>query len=255
MESGTDVCACETEGRRHKRSCLLSYRNHWPGRTLFPATSNGGQLASSSALDLHVDCSPSLKGRKDKNERRGSRLHSLQKYGQLSSPLSHCWGVQWSVSTLLFGWYSDHFVELTSLASGASISLDRSHWEVLLTTQLCLIVISRLHCGIRGEWGTKLVAGQWCLQSEIVMIYFICAAQMLLLPTWQDCNLLYWRKCVHFKSTLGSLYRLYTSETTTGGLCTQLVVKVGLSTCTTACINVWLKSDSNMVHSQSNEMW
>ena len=57
MESGADVCACGTERRRHRRSCPLSYRNRRPGRTLFPATSNAGKLASSSALE--VDCSPS----------------------------------------------------------------------------------------------------------------------------------------------------------------------------------------------------
>ena len=38
MESGTDVCRCGSEGKRHRRSCPLSYRNRRPGRTLFPAT-------------------------------------------------------------------------------------------------------------------------------------------------------------------------------------------------------------------------
>ena len=46
----------------------------------------------------------------DRDESRGSRLISLQKYGQFSSPLSHCRGIQWSVSTLLFTGCSDHLV-------------------------------------------------------------------------------------------------------------------------------------------------
>ena len=72
----------------------------------------------------------------------------------------------------------------------------------------------------------------------------ICAAQMLLLQFFpnKDCNILYCRRCVHFRSTLGSSYRLYTSETNTGVLCPRLVVKVKLSTCTTACINLRLKN-------------
>ena len=56
MESGTDVCTCGSEGKRHRRSCPFSYRNRRPGRTLFPATSNAGQLTSPSALE--VECSP-----------------------------------------------------------------------------------------------------------------------------------------------------------------------------------------------------
>ena len=52
MESGTDVCTCGSEGKRHRRS----YRNRQPGHTLFPATSNAGQLASPSALK--VECFP-----------------------------------------------------------------------------------------------------------------------------------------------------------------------------------------------------
>ena len=49
----TDVCMCETEGKSYRRSC---YRNYRLARTLFPATSNAGQLASPSALE--VECSP-----------------------------------------------------------------------------------------------------------------------------------------------------------------------------------------------------
>ena len=111
------MCTCGSEGKRHRRSCPLSYRNRRPGRTLFPATSNAGQLASPSALN--VECSPgdsvfppSSKKEKTEDESRGSRLYSLEKYmyGQFSSPLSHCRGVQWSVSTLLFTGCSDHLV-------------------------------------------------------------------------------------------------------------------------------------------------
>ena len=50
----------------------------------------------------------------------------------------------------------------------------------------------------------------------------------------QDCNLLYCRRCLHSRSILGSLYRSYMSETTTGVLCPLLVVKLGPSMCTTA---------------------
>ena len=46
-------------------------------------------------------------------------------------------------------------------------------------------------------------------------------------PLWQDCNLLYCRRCYHSRYVLGSLYRSYMSETTTGVLGQLLVVNLG----------------------------
>ena len=95
MESGTDVCTCGTEERRHKRSCPLSY-NRRPGRTLFPAASNAGQLASSSALE--VDCSPSddvfpLSSKEEKTDMKVRDHVCIHCRSMDSCHLPCCWGV------------------------------------------------------------------------------------------------------------------------------------------------------------------
>ena len=63
----------------------------------------------------------------------------------------------------------------------------------------------------------------------------ICAAQMILLPTWPACNSPHCRRRLGFRSTLGNLFKSYTSGTATGVLCPQLVVRVVLSMCMTVC--------------------
>ena len=83
--------------------------------------------------------------------------------------------------------------------------------------------------------------GAYCLShsdQEIVLSRrgwltdkIIHAAQILLLQFPPD---LYCRRCLHSRSILGSLYRSYMSETTTGVLCPLLVVKLVLSKCMTA---------------------
>ena len=129
MESGTDVCACGTEGKRNRRSCPLSYRNHQPGPTLFPATSNAGQLASSSALE--VDCSPSddvfpLSFKEEKTEMK-VRDHVCRSMGSCHLPC-HIVGVFSSRYEL---YCSEGILitsccatELTPMASGSSTSLE-----------------------------------------------------------------------------------------------------------------------------------
>ena len=79
--------------------------------------------------------------------------------------------------------------------------------------------------------------GAYCLShsdQEIVLSGSLTRSFMQLryccysfFPTWQDCNLLYCRRCLHSRSILGSLYRSYMSETTTGVLCPLLVVNWG----------------------------
>ena len=43
-----DICTCGAEGRAHKRSCPLSFRNRKPGRTLFPASAPAAPSVPSS---------------------------------------------------------------------------------------------------------------------------------------------------------------------------------------------------------------
>ena len=52
------------------------------------------------------------------------------------------------------------------------------------------------------------------------------------------------QRCLHSRSILGSLYRSYMSETTTGVLCPLLVVKLVLSKCMTACIEPFQRRQS-----------
>ena len=53
-----DICTCGAEGRAHKRSCPLSFRNRKPGLTLFPALSNPGGHADPSPLEPERVSSP-----------------------------------------------------------------------------------------------------------------------------------------------------------------------------------------------------
>ena len=54
MESGTDVCMCGSEGKRHRRSCPLSYRNRRPGRTLFPGVEGLHWESSINVISLII---------------------------------------------------------------------------------------------------------------------------------------------------------------------------------------------------------
>ena len=132
MESGTDVCTCGSEGKRHRRSCPLSYRNRRPGRTLFPATSNAGQLASPSALE--VECSPGdnvfpPSSRKDKTEMKVGDYVCIHCRNMGSSHLpcrivgvfSGRYQLYCSQGVLITSFCA---TELTALASGSSISLE-----------------------------------------------------------------------------------------------------------------------------------
>ena len=97
--------------------------------------------------------------------------------------------------------------------------------------------------------------GAYCLShsdQEIVLSRrgwltdkIIHAAQILLLQFFPDmAGLQPPVLCLHSRSILGSLYRSYMSETTTGVLCPLLVVKLGRSMCTTACINQFQRKQS-----------
>ena len=132
MESGTDVCTCGSEGKRHRRSCPLSYRNRQPGRTLFPATSNAGQLASPSALK--VECSPGdsvfpPSSKKEKTEMKVGDHVCIHWRNMGSSHLpcrivgvfSGRYQLYCSQGVLITSFCA---TELTPLASGSSISLE-----------------------------------------------------------------------------------------------------------------------------------
>ena len=96
--------------------------------------------------------------------------------------------------------------------------------------------------------------GAYCLShsdQEIVLSRrgwltdkIIHAAQILLLQFFPDMAGPVLQKVFAFRSILGSLYRSYMSETTTGVLCPLLVVKLGRSMCTTACINLFQRKQS-----------
>ena len=129
MESGTDVCRCGSEEKRHRRGCPLSYRNRRPGSTLFPATSNAGQLASPSALE--VECSPGdnvfpPSSKKEKTEMKVGDNVCIHFRNMGSSHLPYRIVGMFSGRYQLYCSQGTSFfaTELTSLASGSSISLE-----------------------------------------------------------------------------------------------------------------------------------
>ena len=125
------MCRYRSEGKRHRRSCPLSYRSRRPGRTQFPATSNAGHLASPSALE--VECSPGDNvfppSSKKKTEMKVGDHVCIHCRNMGSSHL-HCrivgvfsgrYQLYCSQGGLLTSFCA---TELTPLASGSSISLE-----------------------------------------------------------------------------------------------------------------------------------
>ena len=269
-DSETISCMCGAEGRAHKRDCPLSSRNRMSGCTLFPASSEPEAHTEPSTVAENVSSPKETKNVKPKmnvgdyvciHSRRIQGFHILchivgefagwyQLYcakGVLNTsfscteliPVTGCSPIP------LNEWRKAPKITLRSATNNTTLH-EHCNCSVPETSESIVISsASEDENKAPDMWVNNVAYTLNCCDKEIVLSRrgwltdkIICAAQMLLLqffPNMAGLQPPHCRRCLVFMPTLVNLSRLYMSETTTGLLCPQLVVRVVLYMCMTVC--------------------
>ena len=266
-----DICTCGAEGRAHKRGCPLSYRNRLPGRTLFPPPNNPGGHADPSPLEPeHVSSPPeSVKPAPSEDVKVGDVCIHSRSMGDFHVPCRGFAGryqlycskgvlnTSFSCTELipvsgcspipLDEWRKAPRISLRSVTNDSALHEYCNCCVPQTSESIVLSSASEEENEAPEMWVSNGAAYNLsCRDRDVVLSRrgwltdkIICAAHRCSCfsfpPTWPACNPPHCRRCLRFRSTLGNLFKSYTSETATGVLCPQLVVRVVLSMCMTVC--------------------